>query len=330
MRAPRSDRRSASPSLRTLAVLAAAACAAGPVVACGLDLSGLGAVPGDAGDASPLDAARGDGASSADGAVEGGSVGSPDSGGDDAPGQVGDAAADAGADAAPACTPFDAGISGALALSAFTLANATYNENLDGRITLTNSYNNQAGAAWYPTEMPAVAGYDLTWSFRVGPGDTSGEGITFAVLASVGAPGAGASGAGLGLQNVAESGGDGGVPSGYAVAVDMFQEEGDPTSLGPVTLKLVTMPGFTPVAETLVPFALNDGNVYAVNVAWRAPSTLTATLHAGPDAGTPVTVTSSNPGLAAPAAYLGFTASTGSSSDSHNEIAGITVSLTCE
>jgi hypothetical protein len=97
-----------------------------------------------------------------------------------------------------------------------------------------------------------------------------------------------------------------------------------------VTLKLVTMPAFTPVAEALVPFALNDGNIYSVDVSWRAPSTLTATLHAGPDAGTPITVTSSDPRLFASTPYFGFTAGTGGNSDSHNEIAGVTVNRTCE
>ncbi len=59
-----------------------------------------------------------------------------------------------------------------------------FNENADGRITLTNSSSNQAGAAWYPHPMPAVGGYDLTWSLRVGPGNKQGDGITFALLAS--------------------------------------------------------------------------------------------------------------------------------------------------
>jgi hypothetical protein len=99
------------------------------------------------------------------------------------------------------------------------------------------------------------------------------------------------------------------------------------TNLGPVTLKLATMPSFTRVAETAVPTDLNDGNVYKVDVSWRAPSYVSATLH-GP--GGDYNVTSSDPGLAAPSGYLGFTASTGSVANSQNEIAGITVHGTCE
>jgi hypothetical protein len=87
------------------------------------------------------------------------------------------------------------------------------------------------------------------------------------------------------------------------------------------------MPAFRVVAEVLVPAALNDGNVYSVDVSSRPPSALTATLH-GPG-GIAVTVSSNDPGLTASSPYLGFTAATGGISDSHNEIAGITVTLTC-
>jgi hypothetical protein len=218
-------------------------------------------------------------------------------------------------------------LNGALDLSKFILAgNAGYNENGDGRITLTDSQNNQAGAAWYPWLLPAAVGYDLTFSIRVGPNDTAGDGITFSVLASSGAPpGVGESGDGLGLRNIAANGG--GVASGYAVDVDMYQDFPDTTDLGPTTFKLLTMPQFKVVAEILVPSALNDGNVYAVDVSWRPPSTMTATLH-GP--GAPITLTSSDPGLSvASSAYIGFTGATGQIADSHNEVAGGTVTYTC-
>ena len=316
---------------RALAGLAVALSAVGSSVGCGLALSGLAPLPGAGlADASQDDASlpgSGD-ASRPDGPADGGSV----------PGAL-DAALDASpldpdalpfldaaaADAAPACIPSDAGLNGVLDLAAFTLAgSAVYDENSDGRITLTNSQNNESGAAWYPTKMPDVSGYDLTWSLRVGPGNIAGDGITFAVLASSGVPDVGDTGDGLGLRNITAPGGA--VPAGYAVDVDMFRNTSDPTDLGPTTLKLVAMPGFRIVAETAVPSALNDGNLYAVDVSWRAPSTLTATLHA--PGGALVKVSSSDPGLTAAGGYLGFTAATGGS-DSHNEIAGITVADTC-
>jgi hypothetical protein len=228
-----------------------------------------------------------------------------------------------------ACAPWDAAPSGALALSTFLLAGlARYDENADGLITLTNNSTYQAGAAWSPTTMPPLSRYDLTWSFRVAPGDTDGEGITFAVLSSDGAPTVGDDGDGLGLGNIRESGGDGGIPSGYAVEVVMYDNTTNPTNLGPITLKLATMPGFTTIAEALVPAVLNDGNVHAVDVSWRAPNYLSATLHE-PDGGV-VNVGASNPGFSASPAYFGFTGSTGGISDSHNEIAGITVTDACE
>jgi hypothetical protein len=243
--------------------------------------------------------------------------------------QVDGPIADAAVDTSDAgvCAPFDAGLAGAPSLADFSLAgDAAYDENSDGRITLTNSDNNQAGAAWYPTQLPAVAGYDLTWSLRVGPNDVSGDGITFAVLQTSTMPGVGDGGDGIGLRNIFDGGATG---SGYAVDVDMYQNSSDPTDLGPTTLKLVTMPGFTVVAEAAVPLALNDGNTYAVDVTWRAPSTLTATLHTGN--GSSVQVTSSDPGLATTApAFFGFTGATGGGADSHNEIAGLTILDVCQ
>jgi hypothetical protein len=328
-RCDNNDRRVSS-RLRIPSSLVAATSLFG-LAACGLSLAGLGASPGG----SPPDASPSDvGAPGADGASTGGEVdgesplGAPDSAARDSSPPI-DATSDGGGpEAAPVCTPFDSGVSGALVLSAFVVVGtASENENSDGRLTLTNSDNNQAGAAWYPTKLDGVAGYALTWTLRVGPGDTAGDGITFAVLTSSSAPGVGSDGSGLGLQNITAPGGDGGVLAGYAVDVDMFQDTGDPSDLGPTTLKLVTMPGFVPVAETVVPFALNDGNLYAVDVSWLAPSSLTATLHV-PDGGL-VRVSSSDPRLTAPSAYLGFTAATGGISNSHNEVGGVTVTETC-
>jgi hypothetical protein len=324
----RSHHDTPSAGLRVVACLAALVSAVGPVAACGLSLGGLAPLGASSVDASLVDsiAPRVD-ASRADGTID-----AIDAEGDDA---IGDAASidsslpvDA-ADAGSPCVAYDAGLNAALVLSTFVVTgSASYNENSDGKITLTNSSNDQAGAAWYPTTMPDVSGYDLTWSLRIGPGDTDGEGITFAVLSSDGMPKVGDDGDGLGLRNITESGGDGGVPSGYAVELVTYDNTTDPTNLGATTLKLATMPGFTPVAETLVPAALNDGNVYAVDVSWRAPSYVSATLHE-PDGGL-INVTSSNPGLTASSPYFGFTGATGGISDSHNEIAGITVTDTCE
>jgi hypothetical protein len=323
---------SGSTPLRLLVCLGALGVAVAPVAACGLSASGLagtGAV-----DAALLDSFAPHGDASKGGGAGDGASGDRDggeNGGDDAASDDASSAADV-ADAPHACAPYDAGFNGALPLSAFVVAgDAVYDENSDGRITLTNSSNDQAGAAWYPRVLNGVAGYDLMWSFRIGPGDTDGEGMTFAVLASDdGVPGVGDEGDGLGLRGITGAAGGAAVLSGYAVELVTYQESTDTTDLGPITLKLATMPGFLPVAEMAVPTALNDGNVYSVGVSWHAPSTLSATLY-GPDGGV-VSVTSSDPGLTlgASGAYLGFTAATGGVSDSHNEIAGITVAETCQ
>ncbi len=318
---------------RVLALESASSVGAHDLVGCGLSLSGLEAAPNgprvdaSAGlDASPSGTPTQDGASPDDAsvsAIDGGAYGPLDAA-DDALAVPPDGAADA----AHACAPVDAGLTGPLALSSFaTVGSASFDESSDGRITLTNSDNDQAGAAWYPTPMPNVNGYDFTWSLRVGPSDTAGDGVAFAVLVATGTLGVGAEGDGIGLRGVTQSG-NGGAPAGYAVVVDMFEDQGDPTDLAPTTLKLVTMPAFTFVAETGLNAALNDGNTYAVDVSWRAPSSLTATLH-GPG-GVLTTVTSADPGLAAPAGTFGFTGATGADSDSHNEIAGITFTDVCD
>ena len=305
-------------SIRRVVVVASivAACTS---AACELSLSGT-AETSDAGVAG--DASSGDGTTRADG-------GRPtnDAGADAAlaADSTSDVAIDAPRDAP--CVPFDAGLGGPLALSAFSLkGKALYNNNGDGILTLTDSNKHEQGAAWYPTQAPPAAGFDATWTLRVGPNDTSGDGLAFAVLQAAGMPGVGDDGDGIGLRNLPAP--DGGVVLGYAVVVDTYKSATDTTDLGASTLKLVAMPSFVIVAVTAVPVALNDGNVYAVDVSWRAPSTLTATLH-GPGGAT-YRVTSIDPRLSITArAFLGFTGSTGATSDSHNEIAGLTIVQIC-
>jgi len=239
-----------------------------------------------------------------------------------------DATADV-TDAPPPCVPFDAGVDGSLDLSSFLLrGNAAYNENADGKLTLTNSSNNERGGGWYPLPIPPLDGYDLSWTLRVGPGNTAGDGITFAVLQTPLLPvGAGDDGDGLGLRNVKGVDGGGDFP-GYAVAVEMYKSgAGDP----PTKLEIVTMPDFRVISAEDAGAALNDGNVYAVDVSWRragASGVLNATLHM-PDGGT-VSVQATDPKLGLTGStFLGFTAATGGVTDSHNEIAGITVTNTC-
>ena len=320
---------------RVTAVASVLSLGCGALGACGLSADGAEAPAGtfEGVDASgrfdalaiPDTTSAYDGSGPPETGVDGAVDASPDVGRDALADAPVDAPPDVGVDAPPdaGCVSIDAGISGALALSAFsTKGSATYNENGDGRITLTNSNNDEMGAAWYPEMLPIVRGYDLTWSLRVGPSNTAGDGITFAVLQAAAMPGVGASGDGVGLRNLA------GV-TGYAVDVDTFKNPGDPTDLGTTTLKLVTMPSFSVVAKIAVPSALDDGNVYAVDVSWRAPSSLTATLH-GPG-GTTFQVSSSDSGLATSGpAYLGFTGATGGESDSHNEVAGVTIASTCD
>jgi hypothetical protein len=268
-------------------------------------------------DASATDATSGDAATVPDARAD---MGAPLDGSLDAPSGNTDSGADARVDAE--CIPLDSGIVGELALSMFSMwGSAAYNVNNDGRMTLTNSNNNEVGAAWSPVEMPAVSAYDLTWSLRVGPGNIAGDGITFALLEAQAVPYLGDPGDGLGLRSLP-------MVTGYAVVVDMFQDSGDPTDLAQTTLKLVTMPDFHSVAQTGLAAALNDGNTYSVDVSWRAPSSLTAKLH-GPN-GSVTMVTSGDPGLATTMpAYLGFTAATGAASDSRNQIAGVNVVDVC-
>jgi hypothetical protein len=213
------------------------------------------------------------------------------------------------------CTPLDAGLLGTLDLSTCIFAGtASWNENSDGKITLTNSNNNESGAAWYPSGLPPVSAYDLTWSFRVGPGDTAGDGITFAVLQSATVPDnnfVGNNGGGLGLQGLSGT--------GYAVALDMYTTN---------EILLVAMPSFTTLDSKANSDTLNDGNVHSVDVSWHAPGTLTATLHSTSG---DLTVSSSNASLGTTgAAWFGFTGATGGGSDSHNEVASLVVKSMCQ
>jgi hypothetical protein len=213
------------------------------------------------------------------------------------------------------CIPLDAGILGMLDLSTCTFAGtASWNENNDGKITLTNSNNFEAGAAWYPRQMPQVSAYALTWSFRVGPGDTAGDGIAFAVLQTAATPNTnyvGMNGSGLGLQGLSGT--------GYAVAIDMYNTN---------EIRLVTMPDYTIVDSKANGDTLNDGNVHAVDVSWHAPSALTATLHSTSG---DLTVTSTHAGLTTTGpAWFGFTGATGGGSNSHNEIAALSISGLCQ
>jgi hypothetical protein len=233
----------------------------------------------------------------------------------DAPQQTDAPPPDAPAGDGWTCTPPDAGILGTVDLSTFIIAGtAVWNENTDGKMTITNSNNNEAGAAWSPRPMPQVSAYDLTWSFRVGPGDTNGDGVTFAVLQTSAMPDnnfVGGNASGLGLQGLAGT--------GYAVAIEMYTTN---------EIRLVTMPGYTIVDSKANGDQLNDGNIHSVDVSWRAPSTLTATLHSTSG---DLTVSSANAGLTTTGpAWFGFTGSTGAGADSHNEIASLVVKDVCQ
>jgi Bacterial lectin len=225
-------------------------------------------------------------------------------------------------DAAPPCVPVaDAGVLGALALADFdTKGNAKWDENTDGKMTLTDSYNYQSGAAWSKSLWPVASAYQLTFALRVGPGDTGGDGVTFAVLQGGSEPNVGDNGNGIGLRNLNGY-------TGYAVVVDMYKDNADATDLATTTLKFVKMPGFAILAKAGLAEALNDGNEHAVDVA-LAGTTLTATVH-----GPTLTTTLSWSDLAfAPTAraYFGFTSSTGGACNSHNEIASLTVADVCQ
>jgi hypothetical protein len=248
----------------------------------------------------------------------------------DSPGPPGDpdAAQDDAVDAIAAkdvadvatCTPLpaDSGILGTLDLSVFVAKqDAVYNSANDKMLTLTPSGHGHSGAGWYPTMLPVVVSYDLTFEFRVGPGDTAGDGITWAVLQTATMPDAGNNGDGLGL--------DGLDYPGYAVIVDMHQSA--PTDDDDTTLKLATMPNLKIIAHTGLNQKLDDGNLHSVDVSFRAPSSLSATLHAP---GKDVTLAKLDNGFAQTApAWVGFTGSTGGSASAHNEIASANMKSAC-
>jgi hypothetical protein len=302
--------------MRLVATLCLAIASGATVVACGLDLAGEESLDAGSGGKKPtppvdagalMDGAGGEGGGGTSDAAEGAPEDAPDA-------PVEDAAPDGGE-----CTPIaaDAGFTAALSLAQLTTAgDAVYDENSDTYVTLTNSDNNQAGAAWSTVHLPVVSSYAITWTLREGPDDTAGAGFTFAVLQTATVPSStfvGNNGDAMGLQGIPGS------PTGYAVALYLY---------GGLDLELVTMPDFTVVASKTTTDALNDGNLYEVDVTWQAPSTLTATVHAPSGL---VTVTSSDAGLATTGpAWVGVTASTGVSSDTHYELAGISVARVCQ
>jgi hypothetical protein len=285
-------------------------------VACGLPTDGLASSDAGAGGDGPIEVSGID-AGADRGPLADGSVndGPPDSPGAD--GSVDDGRPDSPGSGGLPCTPNDAAILGALSLASFTTAGAAqYNEYGDGFVTLTQAANNVAGAAWYPQELAVATAYDLTWTVREQPNDVAGSGFTFAVLTSSAAPSAsfvGGTGDAMGLRDIGRA------AKGYAVGLYLY---------GGIKLEILSMPGFKTLVSNTTTGAINDGTSYAVDVSWRAPSTLRATLHAP---GGPLTVTSSDPSIAAAgAAWFGVTAATGPASNSRNELAGLTVSDACE
>jgi hypothetical protein len=229
-------------------------------------------------------------------------------------------AADAGDAAEGAvCSPLapDGGFPGVLDLEAFvTKQDAVYSMGDDKRITLTPNANDKRGAAWYPSLLPPVSSYELTFEIHVDSGDTAGDGIAFAVLQGSQMPDVGDNGDGIGLRSLAYT--------GYAVVVDMRKDTPDDDDV--TTLKLVVMPGFNVITHAGLSEALDDGQPHAVDVSW-SPMALSAVVH-GPTK--LVTLTRTNPGFVQPAqAYLGFTASTGGSANAHQEIASANMTAAC-
>jgi hypothetical protein len=285
--------------------------------ACGLSETGTSGervvrVGNDGGNATDASTDKADGAKTvADGASDGGTTGVLDAA--DANDDGGDGSV------VPVCQPLDGGLLGALDLSKFSQQDtAQWDENSDGRMTLTNSNHNDKGSAWSPSTYPPLTSLDLTFQIRVGPGDTSGDGIAFAVLQATSTPSTGDNGDGIGVRGI--------TASGFAVVVDMYKNGSDATDDAVTTLKLVTMPSFVVVAHMGIPELLNDGNEYAVDVQLKAGS-LSATLH-GPTK--TATVTNTSPAFVLTSnVYLGVTAATGSGSDSHNEVGSITLKDAC-
>jgi hypothetical protein len=283
--------------------------------ACGLAVSGTGSAPEGSDASAAPDAARDLGSSDTQGSDSGAAR-------PDAPNAV-EASPDGAPDASCVRLPTDASIpTGALDLTSFQLrGNAAYNQSGDGKITLTDSQNFQKGAAWYSALLPVVSSYKLTFVLRVGPNDTAGDGITYAVLAATSTPGVGDDGDGIGLRNISGS------AVGYAVVVDMYKNLTDPTDDDVTTLKVLTMPGFVVVAHQGLAEKLDDGNLHEVDVTF-AQGTLSAVLH-GPTLTS--TVTGIAPGFSQVLpAYVGFTGATGGGSNAHQEIASATLTAACE
>jgi hypothetical protein len=200
-----------------------------------------------------------------------------------------------------------------------TVGAANWNENTDGMMTLTNSNLFEKGAAWTPTRALPMWEYHLQFEVRVGPNNTAGDGIALAVLQGAAVPALGNDGDGIGLRGLPNT--------GYAVIVDMYKTSTDVTDLATTTLKLVTMPAFVTIANVGLSEALNDGKVHLVEVSLTGGSTLSATVH-GPTL--QATVTKTDPAFATTtASYVGFTAATGGGSNSHNEVATLTVLDAC-
>jgi hypothetical protein len=233
-----------------------------------------------------------------------------------------DAVALADADAASVppsdapCPPADGAVVGALSLADFTIAGAAQlNVGNDGLLTLTQAANNVVGAGWYKTPFAAGSAYDMTFTIRESANSVAGAGFTFALVTAPNAPTAafvGTTGDAMGLRGIP------GATGGYAVGLYLYAG---------INFQLFSMPDFTAVASQTMAGAINDGTSYEVDVSWRAPSTLTATLRLP---GGPLTVTSSDARFASPGpAWLGVTAATGPASNAHNELATATVVDVC-
>jgi hypothetical protein len=290
--------------------------------ACGLSISGTGAVMDDGLDATQdavsmvIDAADGGGArlEPQDGLQK------PSDAGADAP-RDGAAPGDAEVpDAGPPCVPLDGAMVGSVDTGAMTLrGGASPDQRRQGLISLTESEHDQRGAAWSSNALPPLRAFQASFALRVGPNDTAGDGIAFAVLGASAPLEPGEDGSGLGLRGV-------GAP-GFAVAVDMFRDSNDPTDDGGTTLKLIAMPSFEVIAHVRHAESLNDGALYQVDVALEADGTLEATLH-GRAVTTKVRHTHAAFRVPSPA-ILGATAATGDASNSHNELVSITIAGGC-
>jgi len=196
-------------------------------------------------------------------------------------------------------------------LSKLTLRGAAvYNQSNDGWLTLSLSANNSLGAGWITPPFPVFSSFNATFNLRVGPGNTYGEGIAFAVVESATTPGIGAAGnSSYGLNGL-------GLP-GYAVVVDMYKNAPDTTDDDVTTLKVLSLPTETVLAHTGCADMLNDGAAHRVDI-----SVTTTNIHVvlhGITCTADIKSTNNQFQRAAPV-YMGFTGATGQVSNSHNEI----------